>query len=248
MSNGKNEKGHEIPESILDILFGGGGVVMIGNGVPFGVGIGSLFNAFLRQKDDAMYKIAEFVVEHRNLDGDEQQDLANKAISEFINIDFETELLDNYQIHRYCDHCDGRKLINDFVTAIGLDNFSEDFRTKWISMQPYTLEFGKTKLIIGGLPATVIDHLIRSLDEIDQIKKDMSERFGGSETKIMNIKDSFGPMSTATFAVEKLIELSRECTIGSPGYIFVKNIVSRIGVDNLSPLTQKSYYTVFPKA
>jgi hypothetical protein len=132
------------------------------------------------------------------------------------------------------------------VSIFGKENFSKKFQETWQSMQQYTLDFGSTKLIIGGRPLTTIDRLLLYLDRTDIANQFMSNGLGqNAKIDISALKQFAGAWSEYDLAVNSLVELSKGCDVNSEAYLFVKDIISRIGIDNLQESTKLAYLEVF---
>jgi hypothetical protein len=202
---------------------------------------------------DAIYAAAQFVSIFSSLSTKSKEGLIEIVKSELVDDHFESELLRIYKETKGRNQfeCRHAVLIEDFVANFKLENFSKSFQDRWVSMQPYTLDFGSSKLIIGGRPYTAVDQLIATLDHFDEVGVFMAERFGlGRELQLntSELKDIFGEWSAADLVINALVDLSKNCEVGSRAYVFVKNLVERIGLGALQEETRLAYLEVFPGA
>jgi hypothetical protein len=210
-----------------------------------GLSIGNLTNMVMDPKDDIVVALTRFVRSFSELDCDEQKELIKRVKLEIFDEYFENEILNLYKEHRQCSQCDYTTLISDFVLNFSQNDFSKVFQDAWKAMQPYTLEFGNKKLVVGGTPNTVIDQLISALDFID--KKGPTMPACAVDELSSNMKNFLEPWSAGGLAINQLIESSKDCEVDSAEYLFVKNIVLRVGVDNLPEAIVLAYKKIFPK-
>lgn len=214
---------------------------------PFGMGIsiGDLANMVIDPKNDIIIALTRFVKSFSKLNDYEQKVAIKSVKSEIFDEYFENEILTLYKEHRQCSQCDYTTLINDFISNFSQNDFSKVFQDAWKAMQPYTLSFGNVKLVVGGKPNTAVDQLLLALDFID--KKGSTMPACAVDELCSNMKNFLEPWSAGGLVINNLIELSKDCEVDSAAYLFVKNIVSRIGVDNLPEAIGLAYKKVFPE-
>lgn len=148
-----------------------------------------------------------------------------------------------YKVNKVICNCNFKDMIEKFVAAIGLANFSEYFQTEWSKLQPITYHFGSAKFVVGEEPHNPIDVLVDLLDELDDRRSELGDGDILPDHRMAFVRSVLDEHSTVVIVLNELIQMSKD-KLGN-GHDFVRGLVGRVGLSNLPMKTQDLYKKIF---
>ena len=214
--------------------------------------VGYIIKSDFDDSKKAMFEVIRFLKQFSGCeDASKKSELVNDVIKNVINHDFEVGLITNYSMYRansgkqIFSYPNAKTMIEEFVEAIGLANFSDYFQTKWGKLQPVAYHFGSTKFVVGENPNNPIDILIDLLDELDDRRSELGDEDILPEYRMASLRAVLNEWSPVALVLNELIRMSDVDDKLCSGYEFVHQLVNRIGLTNLSPKTSKLYTEIF---